>query len=975
MTQPGDPLTAKLRPPSPSGLHRERLLGRLNRGADYRLVLVVAPAGAGKTTLLAQFTHTLDVPVAWYRPEAGDSREADLLGHLEAALACAGVEVEGGWDSADAGVRALERCTAERILLAIDDLHVLLDSPAERALKRLVTYLPPAVTVLAASRAHPGFDLSRLRLSGALLEVDADDLRFRAWEVERLFRDVYGEPLPPEDLARLARRTEGWAAGLQLFHLATQGKPWTERRRTLEGLGRDSMLVREYLAHNVLDGIHPELRRFLVGTCVLTVLTGPLCDRLLERTGSHAVLEELHRRQIFTQAEDDGRRYRYHEVLRSHLEAALVAEVGEAETRARYLRAGRLLERGGFLHEALHAYSRGDCWDDVTRLLGQRGRRIAQQSGTWVDDLPQRLVTSDPWLTLAAARRHAAEGQWDSALSLYHRAEQAFGSTAGIERCRRERALLQAWLDPLPPTPLTDPSGVMRAATRKAPLRVAAAAPAGTTGELLAVAVAALLGGAAADAHRHATAVLEQPAVEPVLVAGARAVAGLAGLLSAAPHPHRNLSRAVETFEHLGFGWLARVVRAALACLDPGSLEEAAALRDERARAGDEWGAALVGLFEGFGRLAAGDPRPAPLDAAADHFRRLGATTLECWARAGRALAGTRLDLPGAAQAVASAESLCRSVEVRGPLLLTALARAVLEPDRVSDHLDVAEETAADLGIALGPLRAALTGAPQPSTVRSAVARPHSGDLLRCFGGFRLVLGGREPDLTAVRPRAVTTLHMLAMHVGRPLHRERIVDALWPDASLEAGIRNLQVAVSSLRRVLEPDAERGEWAHLVRRGEAYTLLLPEDADVDLLSFGGAWSRARAARAGGDRPALERALEALLLTYTGELLPETGPAEWVVPERRRYAAQAADAAGELARLRLAARDVRGAVGACEEGLRIDRYRGELWQVLAGAYEYAGDRAAAARVRQEHAEVLTELGLEPAAVTSAGGTRSR
>ena len=56
-----------------------------------------------------------------------------------------------------------------------------------------------------------------------------DDLRFRTWEAERLLREVPA-PLPPEQVARLARRTEGWAAGLQLFQLAARRSPAEQLR-------------------------------------------------------------------------------------------------------------------------------------------------------------------------------------------------------------------------------------------------------------------------------------------------------------------------------------------------------------------------------------------------------------------------------------------------------------------------------------------------------------------------------------------------------------------------------------------------------------------------------------------------------------------------------------------------------------------------------------------------------------------------
>ena len=58
-------------------------------------------------------------------------------------------------------------------------------------------------------------------VSGELVELDSEALRFRSWEVEELFRLVYREPLSPEGAAALTRRTGGWAAGLMLFHLST----------------------------------------------------------------------------------------------------------------------------------------------------------------------------------------------------------------------------------------------------------------------------------------------------------------------------------------------------------------------------------------------------------------------------------------------------------------------------------------------------------------------------------------------------------------------------------------------------------------------------------------------------------------------------------------------------------------------------------------------------------------------------------
>jgi ATP/maltotriose-dependent transcriptional regulator MalT len=112
----------------------------------------------------------------------------------------------------DDAVCALEAWPATGpALLVIDDFHALEGTAAEAAFARFVDFAPAWLAPVVATRVAPGLNLTRLRLDGALLELGPDDLRFRPWEVEQLFRDVYHDPVPPADLAVLARRTEGWA--------------------------------------------------------------------------------------------------------------------------------------------------------------------------------------------------------------------------------------------------------------------------------------------------------------------------------------------------------------------------------------------------------------------------------------------------------------------------------------------------------------------------------------------------------------------------------------------------------------------------------------------------------------------------------------------------------------------------------------------------------------------------------------------
>ena len=979
---------AKVRVPRVRWLPRERLDRLLPALWRHRLALVVAPPGSGKTTLLAGWAASAGVPVAWYRAESTDATSPTLLRHLEGAFREALGPIRGRWTTVEEAATSLETRGDGRALLVVDDLHTLTGSPAEATLERLVDYAPPWLAVAAGSRTAPAFNLSRRRVAGELLEIGVDDLRFRSWEVEQLFRDFYGEALRPEELARLARRTEGWAAGLQLFHLATQGKTADERLRVLAAPGPSGRLLREYLARNVVSELPVELRSFLVETCVLRRLSGPLCDAIREAVGSRELLEELERRGVFTVALDDQGTYRYHEVLRSHLEGLLVEKAGEAAARARSRRAGELLEAEGAVAEALAAYSRAEDWSTVDRLLSERGEQLAAGPAAWMDALPPALLVADPWLILATARRHRAEGRWAAAVDAYARAEALFGAAETAVTCRRERLALAAWLDPLP-APGQDWSGALRSAVAREPL-LRRDGLAGVTGgrirgpgDLLASGLGALTGGRVLDARRLLVGVAEDPAASPAISIAAALGAAVAGLLGGEARAIAEAESAVATAERQGIGWLARVGRSALAIAGPAGVDDgpaaAAAARAAAARDDDRWGEALAALAEGWARLGEGDEALAPLDVAAARFRSLGAGTLEAWARSIASLVLARSGAPEAREAGFAAEALARSTVAPAPRLFAHLALARSDPAHRSEHLALVSATLDETGLQLPDGMANdLATAGRGASVQRAVGGHNGTGLpihggngtaalrIRTFGRFEMDVGGRPLDLSALKPRPRALLRLLAVNAGRPVHREVLVDALWPDSDPETAARSLHVALSAVRRELEPGAGRGAGELLVRDGDAYRIELAAGSEVDLLAFDDAVAAGRAAKARGDDDAAIEAFRAALAAYGGELLPEDGPADWVVARRDHARDEAVEAARVLAELLLPDLPDEAAV-VCGAGLALDACHDPLWRLLIDARERAGDQAAAASARAGYARMLAELGVtQPASV---------
>lgn len=951
------------------GLIRVRLTARFLDPSTYRVGSVVAPAGSGKSRLLSHVAASYPGPVGWApTPDPVPRTEAALVSWLASGLAAAGRPVDTGGTAPATVDGLLARLAADPpVLVVLDDVHLMEGSEAESALASLVQRAPSALRLLLASRVALPFDLSRLRVSGQLVDVGPDDLRFRTWEVEELFRDVYGEPLLPEEVAALTRRTAGWAAYLQLFFLATSHRPLAERRLVLGTLQHRTRLVSEYLARHVLAGLDPALQDFLVRTSVLRRPSGRLCDEFLGwESGSADRLAELERRRLFTERLADDS-YRYHAVLLSYLDAKLVETVGLDVARAEHRRAGALLEREGWADDALAAYARAEDWESMARVLGRASSGDAPFDEAWVEALPANLVVSDALLLLARARSVLARGSLEEAVAVLRRAEEVAASEAVLERCRAERERILVWAEPDRPA-RRDWPGLIRAATQRQPeeARRMAAAMSGV-GARFAEGCAAMLAGDLAAAARIMRAVAASPDADGTVAAGASVLGLVAGAAVGRPVMREGTARIRDEVEASGTRWLERMVRAALLPAGPSGDETLDDLIGACDRAGDRWGAAVITAVGGF-RLMHRRARDAhvALERAAGHFRDLGAGVIESslYAYAGLAALVTGQD-EEALRLAARARSHASMLDVPGAsavssLVFAAVRRAAVGagPRRTLEsygtwswHASVLEERIPAVG----------DDAVEPGQVPEADAGRAGGApmRIRCLGGFAVEAEGRPLDDSSVKPMERALLHLLASRTGEPVHREELIAALWPDAGSEAGLHRLQVAVSSLRRLLGGAGLDG--AQLIARaGDAYVLSPPSGSAVDVNDFVSAVTAADAARAAGDGEAERKRLVDSVALYGGALLPGDGPADWVVERRRRLSALYTGAAARLAALCLDD-DPAQACRVARAGLDVDRYRDDLWKLLIDGAERAGNHAESEQARRDYEAVLQELGV--------------
>jgi DNA-binding SARP family transcriptional activator len=939
----------KVRRPDLRGLVRgrlERQLAWMVAASDSTsLGLVLAPPGSGKTTFLSHLAAAVPEPVSWYRAGAEDDDELALTRHLGHTLGAAVNRPEVIEAAAEgrvaALVNALEDPAVPPVQLVIDDLHEIAGTAAERALERFVALRPRKVRIVLGSRRPPRINTSRLLVSGELRQLDGEDLRFRSWEVEELFRTVYDQPLSPEAAAALTRRTGGWAAGLQLFHLAVAGLSRAMREQAVDELSGRSRLIRSYLARNVLEGLAPERRAFLLRTCTLGVLTGDICDDLLDSSGGAAVLAELEAEQFFTTSTDGGLTYHYHQVLQTHLEVLLVDELGSRAARSLYSRAAALLEAAGRQSAAIRAHARAEDWGAVGRLLKPDSPPVTGDEAMWgMLSLPG-APTDDPGLVLAGARRLLRHGLISESVAAYRQAEALLDDPEFRRRCTEERTAAALWL-PHAAQPRPGSSRPVQLSAELRQITREVRHPEEHSHGLVRGLATMLTGDLPGAAWLLLVADPEpESAWEPL----ARRLAGQ--LVELLDHP---AAHAAGRFEEIvlsadvdGWPWLARLARGLqasmmLAC-EPTPWRVAAAqdLLDDLDHQGDLWSICLTSLAIGWALQISGHDEQAlvALRRAEAVAGDLGAPVLQAWSAALR----LRVELH-------------RST---GDALESARAEtAALH--RWCDGLGLARAAVllrADAGAAGD------AGRPVPAARPPASADPAPGPpRLSCLGGFSLTVEGREVPWRNRRPRVRALLMLLALRHGRHIHREELVDALWPDATLASGIRGLQVAVSTARHCLIAGGLAEDC--LRRHGDAYALELPGVVD-QRAGFEQLVHEAERAQAGGRARDAFQAGRAALDLYVGDLLPEVGPAEWVVEERARLRLLAARAGAGAAKSALQLGELAAGIRAARRSIELDPYHDSSWTLLVELTTRSGDHSAAAMARREHARVRADLGV--------------
>ena len=329
---------AKLNPrlSSPRPVPRTQVVDQIHAARGVGVVLVHGPAGFGKTTVMLQYFAQLQhrgVATGWLTLDRADNELDRFLAYVVEAFRAvdpsiaAPAERNGQASEGDTDGTMIELVNhlsnhRGQFVVFLDDFEVV-DNPAILGLTRqLIRYLPANGQFVIGSRTVPDIGLGRLRAHGRVLEIETDDLRFSSQETAAFLRHRRGLSLRDDHIMRLQQRTEGWPAALWLVSLALRDR--ADPQLLIDTFDGSNASIADYLLEDVLSRQPEPVRRFLLCTSVLSDLSGPLCDHLLESSDGHELLAHVERAHLFLVPQDQDRTwFRYHALFSGFLRAQL----------------------------------------------------------------------------------------------------------------------------------------------------------------------------------------------------------------------------------------------------------------------------------------------------------------------------------------------------------------------------------------------------------------------------------------------------------------------------------------------------------------------------------------------------------------------------------------------------------------------------------------------------------------------------
>jgi DNA-binding SARP family transcriptional activator/Tfp pilus assembly protein PilF len=229
------------------------------------------------------------------------------------------------------------------------------------------------------------------------------------------------------------------------------------------------------------------------------------------------------------------------------------------------------------------------------------------------------------------------------------------------------------------------------------------------------------------------------------------------------------------------------------------------------------------------------------------------------------------------------------------------------------------------------------------------------------LGQFRVSVDGSERSQWS-RQKPKLLVKLLALQAHHELHREQVMEMLWPESDPESAVNNLHKAIHLVRHALEPELKSAANSHFIlTRGQQILLTAPGELAIDVEAFE---QQAAEAIKANEVEAYEHALA----LYGGELLTEDLYEDWTATRREQLRGTQQELLMRLARLHEARSEYHQSIKRFKELTLGDPANEEVHRCLMQLYAVGGHRQQALRQYKQCCDaLLKELDATPEPAT--------
>ncbi|MEL4024728.1 tetratricopeptide repeat protein [Lysinibacillus endophyticus] len=312
-------------------LVRKNLFLKLDSFHSKKLITLTAGNGFGKRTLISSYLKHNNIHYTWFTLQSPLTTLQEFLStiimHLE-SIQQNQLETLPINQQVDEVINLLLKKKDPYWLILEGCEHIQFENHHFSLLNSFIDRLPNHVTCVFLGKRLPNkITQSKWKMQGKLLSINSEDLAFNKEDIKYLFHSIYQLQISDFEIERTLQETEGWAAGIALYYEAVKELPSIDREQFWNHIktGDD---IYQYITNEIIEELPHHLHEFLYYCSLCRTIDKEIFIEVFPNLSVHEAIHELEDKGVIMIYDANGTP-RLHELFRRYLYKKALIELGE----------------------------------------------------------------------------------------------------------------------------------------------------------------------------------------------------------------------------------------------------------------------------------------------------------------------------------------------------------------------------------------------------------------------------------------------------------------------------------------------------------------------------------------------------------------------------------------------------------------------------------------------------------------------